>query len=266
MDAKQLFDSGNLQGAISQLTADVKASPRDLRNRIFLFELLCFTGDWQRAERQLDAVAQVSDDAKVQLGTELYRGILQAETSRRMLFQGESDQPKFLNEPPPYTSLHLQALTELNEQRFEQAEKLLNESSALRRNLQGQVDDTDFDGFQDADDLIAPFLEVIIRTDYVWLAFENIARLEIQPPRTLRDLLWIPGKVDLNEQQTIDVFIPVQYYGSSGHADDPVKLGRMTVWESVGEEKNLGKGQRTFLINGDEHPMLEIRHVQFSSL
>ena len=46
MDAKQLFDNGDLQGAISQLTADVKTNPLDLRNRIFPFELLCFMGDF----------------------------------------------------------------------------------------------------------------------------------------------------------------------------------------------------------------------------
>jgi type VI secretion system protein ImpE len=265
MDAKQLFDSGHLQAAISQLTADVKASPRDLRNRIFLFELLCFTGDWQRAERQLDAVAQVSGDATVELGIEVYRGILRAEASRRQLFQGESRQPKFLSEPPPYTALHLKALTEIIEQHFDQAETSLKESSALRKNLQGQIDDTHFDDFKDGDDLIAPFLEVIVRADYLWLALEDIVRLEIPPPRTLRDLLWIPGKVELREQQTIDVFIPVQYYGSSDHAENPVKLGRMTVWENVGEETNLGKGQRTFLIDGDERSLLEIRKAEFVS-
>src|SRR5918994_120011 len=261
MDAKHFFDSGQLQAAISQLTADVKASPRDLRNRIFLFELLCFTGDWQRAERQLDAVAQVSGDATVELGIEVYRGILRAEASRRQLFQGESRQPKFLSEPPPYTALHLKALTEIIEQHFDQAETSLKESSALRKNLPGQIDDTHFDDFKDGDDLIAPFLEVIVRADYLWLALEDIVRLEIPPPRTLRDLLWIPGKVELREQQTIDVFIPVQYYGSSDHAEDPVKLGRMTVWENVGEETNLGKGQRTFLVDGDERSLLEIRKV-----
>jgi type VI secretion system protein ImpE len=264
MDAKQLFDSGDLQGAISQLTADVKASPLNLRNRIFLFELLCFTGDFQRAERQLDAVAQVSGDATVDLGIEIYRGILRAEASRRQLFQGESRQPKFLSEPPAYTALHLKALTEIIEQHFDQAEASLKESSALRKSLQGQVDDTYFDDFKDGDDLISPFLEVIVRADYLWLALEDIVRLEIRPPRTLRDLLWIPGKVELREQQTMDVFMPVQYYGSSDHAEDPVKLGRMTVWENVGEETNLGKGQRTFLVDGDERSLLEIRKVEFA--
>jgi type VI secretion system protein ImpE len=265
MDAKQLFDSGQLQAAISQLTADVKASPRDLRRRIFLFELLSFTGDWQRAERQLDAVAQVSGDATVELGIEVYRGILRAEVNRRQLFRGESRQPKFLSEPPPYTALHLRALTEMIEQHFDQAEASLAESSALRKNLQGQLEDTRFDDFKDADDLLAPFLEIIARADYLWLALEDILRLEIQPPRTLRDLLWIPAKIELREQQTIDVFIPVQYYGSSDHAEDSVKLGRMTVWENVGGEINLGRGQRTFLIDGDERSLLEIRKLEFAS-
>ena len=264
MDAKQLFDNGDLQGAISQLVADVKANPLDLRNRIFLFELLCFMGDFQRAERQLDAVAQVSGDATVELGIELYRGILRAEASRRQLFQGQSRQPKFLSEPPPYTALHLKALTEIIQQDFDKAETSLEKSGDLRKSLHGQVDNTHFDDFKDGDDLIAPFLEIFIRADYLWLALEDIVRLEIRPPRTLRDLLWIPGKLELREQQTIDVFIPVQYYGSSDHAEDPVKLGRMTVWENVGEETNLGKGQRTFLIDGDERSLLEIRNVEFA--
>jgi type VI secretion system protein ImpE len=264
MDAKQLFDNGDLQGAIGQLTADVKSNPLDLRNRIFLFELLCFMGDLQRAERQLDAVAQVSGDATVELGIEIYRGILRAEASRRQLFQGQSRQPKFLSEPPPYTALHLKALTEIIQQDFDEAETSLKESGDLRKSLHGQIDDTHFDDFKDGDDLIAPFLEIIIRADYLWLALEDIVRLEIRPPKTLRDLLWIPGKVELGEQQTIDVFIPVQYYGSSDHAEDPVKLGRMTVWENFGEETNLGKGQRTFLIDGDERSLLEIRTVKFA--
>jgi type VI secretion system protein ImpE len=264
MDAKQLFDNGDLRGAISQLTADVKANPLDQRNRIFLFELLCFMGDSQRAERQLDAVAQVSGDATVEIGIGIYRGILRAEASRRQLFQGQSRQPKFLTEPPPYTLFHLKALSDIIERHFNEAELSLKESSDLRKSLHGQIDASYFDDFKDGDDLIAPFLEVIIGADYLWLPLEDLVRLEIRPPRTLRDLLWIPAKVELREQQTIDVFIPVQYYGSSEHAEDPVKLGRMTVWENVGEEINLGKGQRTFLIDGDERPLLEIRSVEFA--
>jgi type VI secretion system protein ImpE len=265
MDAKQLFDSGDLQGAIRQLTADVKAAPRDLRSRIFLFELFCFTADFERAKRQLDTVAQISGDAKVQLGTELYLAILEAESARRQILQGESRQPRFLFEPPPYTALHLKALNQLRDRHYEEVETLLDESRKLRKDLDGEVESIPFHDFRDGDDLLAPFLEVIVKADYVWLPLEQIARLEIEPPRTLRDLLWIPAKIEVAEQRTSDAFIPVRYYGSSDHPEDAVKLGRMTIWEPLGQETNLGKGQRTFLIDGDARSILEIRRVEFAS-
>src|SRR5262245_54915497 len=54
MHAKELLDAGHLTAAIEQLTQEVRAHPTDVRQRIFLFELLCFTGDYQRAARPLD--------------------------------------------------------------------------------------------------------------------------------------------------------------------------------------------------------------------
>jgi type VI secretion system protein ImpE len=78
MGAKELFDAGNLSGAIEQITQDVKSNPRDVKSRIFLFELLNFAAELQRAERQLDAVAQTSGEVKVEMGVQLYRGVLQA--------------------------------------------------------------------------------------------------------------------------------------------------------------------------------------------
>jgi type VI secretion system protein ImpE len=264
MDAKQLFDTGDLQGAIRQLTVDVKTNPRDLRSRIFLFELLCFTGDFERAGRQLDAVAQTSGDAKVELGSELYRRILEAEKVRGQILSGESRQPCFLFEPPSYTALHLNAFKELKDGRSEEVESLLDESRKVRKSLKGEIDTKSFLDFRDGDDLLAPFLEVIIQANYVWLPLEQVMRLEIAPPRTLRDLLWISAKIECADQRTTDAFIPVQYYGSSEHPEDSVKLGRMTIWESVGEETNLGRGQRTFLIDGNERALLETRRVEFA--
>jgi type VI secretion system protein ImpE len=265
MVAKQLFDNGDLQGAIRQLTADVKATPLELRNRIFLFELLCFAAEFERAGRQLDAVAQVSGDAGVQLGTELYRQILKAETTRRDILQGESRQPRFLLEPPSYTALHLQALDTLKHGRHKELENLLDDSRRHRKDLHGEVESVPFDDFRDGDDLLAPFLELIVQADYVWLPLEQIVRIEIAPPRTLRDLLWIPARVEVEKQQTSECFIPVRYHGSGAHPEDSVKLGRMTVWDPVGEETNLGKGQHMFLIDGNERSLLEIRRVEFAS-
>jgi len=56
--AKEMLDAGDLRGAIAATTGDVKKNPTDTQRRIFLFELLCFAGDWDRAEKQIEAVGQ----------------------------------------------------------------------------------------------------------------------------------------------------------------------------------------------------------------
>ena len=49
-EARTLYDSGQLEAAIESLIGSVKANPGDTLQRTFLFELLCFAGQWDRAE------------------------------------------------------------------------------------------------------------------------------------------------------------------------------------------------------------------------
>jgi type VI secretion system protein ImpE len=265
MGAKELFDAGNLAGAIEQVTQDVKANPRDVKSRIFLFEMLCFAGELQRAERQLDAVAQTSGDVKVEIGVELYRSALKAEGARRSFFTGASRTPKFFAEPPAYTALHIEAAAKLHANQLDEMEKLLDDSAEARRPVPGQCADKVFGDFHDGDDLLSPILEAFFQGDYYWLPLEQVSRIDIAAPRTLRDLLWTPTKVELPNHPAGDVLIPAQYYGSHSHADDLIKLGRMTDWKSVGNGTLLGVGQRTFYGDDIEYPFLEIRAIEFTS-
>src|SRR2546428_603785 len=100
MRAKELYGQGDLSGAIGELTQDVKSSPRDLRSRIFLFELLCFRGDFDRAELQLDSIAQMSGEMTVEIGVQAYRNVIAAEKARDAFYKNGKGQPKFLVEPP----------------------------------------------------------------------------------------------------------------------------------------------------------------------
>jgi type VI secretion system protein ImpE len=265
MGAKELFDAGNLSAAIEQVTQDVKANPRDVKSRIFLFEMLCFAGELQRAERQLDAVAQTSGDVKVEIGIELYRSALKAESARRSFFTGASRTPKFFSEPPAYTALHIEAAAKLNANQIDEMEKLLDESAEVRNPVKGQCGGAAFNDFHDGDDLLSPFLEVFFQGEYYWLPLDQIGRIDIQPPSTLRDLLWTSAKVELQNHPAGDVFIPAQYHGSHTHADDLIKLGRMTDWKSIGNGALLGLGQRTFFGDDTEYPLLEIRTVEFGA-
>jgi type VI secretion system protein ImpE len=264
MEAKELFKSGNLLGTIEQLTLDVKNKPLDLSSRIFLFETLCFAAEYARAERQLDAIATTSGDVKVELGVQVYKTVLEAEKKREAFFTGAQSAPKFFSEPPAYTALHLKALSSLRADNVQEVEQLLDESAALRQPATGARNGVAFNDFRDADDTLAPFLEVFFRGEYYWLPFTEVQELEVHPPATLRDLLWIPARIVLHTRPLGDVFVPVQYRGSGKHENDLVKLGRMTDWNSIGEKTLVGIGQRTFLLDETECPVLEIGKAEFS--
>ena len=152
----------------------------------------------------------------------------------------------------------------LRQDRFDELEESLTKSDELYNPSKGEKDGAAFEDFKDVDDLLGPFLEVFYQAEYFWLPFKNIKKLEIQPPHTLRDLLWIPARIDLQDKPLGEVFVPVQYYGSSQHPDDLVKLGRMTDWKTVGKETLLGAGQRMFLIDDAECSLLEIRKIEFA--
>src|SRR3954470_16505756 len=56
LSASELYKAGKLEQAIEAQVKEVRAQPADHGKRIFLFELLAFAGDLDRARRQVDAV------------------------------------------------------------------------------------------------------------------------------------------------------------------------------------------------------------------
>ena len=54
--AAELYKSGQLAEAIAAAGDEVKRHPADAARRGFLAELLCFAGDFDRADKQLDAI------------------------------------------------------------------------------------------------------------------------------------------------------------------------------------------------------------------
>lgn len=262
MKAKELLDAGHLSEAIEELNREVKAHPTDSRQRIFLFELLCFAGDYARARRQLDVIG--TESAAAEAGVQIYRSILTAEEARHRLIS-DGLRPDFLFPPPAYVLQHLEAINRLRERQPEEARNLLEESANGRPSLPGSIDGQAFADFRDADDLIAPFLELIVHDKYVWLPFDAISRVQIAPPKQLRDLLWIPATVEPRHGRVGEVFVPVLYAGSTEHADDRVKLGRMTDWQTFGDGLALGVGQRLFFADEQERAMLEVRELRFDT-
>ena len=257
LQAKSLFDQGQLGPAIEELTREVKGNPSNIGLRIFLFELLCFAGDWNRAERQLDVIGHQNAQAK--LGVEVYRNNIKAERDRRKLFD-EGVAPHFLSEPPAYIDALLSAIEQLQAGNSDEAQKLLERVEAERPRLSGKANDSAFEDFRDCDDLTGPVLELLLHDKYTWLPFEQINSIEIVAPRNLRDLLWTSVRIEAADGTVAEGFLPTLYVGSSDCPNDDVKLGRRTEWN----EKNLAVGSRLFLVDDEEKQIFETSTIEFS--
>src|SRR5512138_557657 len=96
MNAKESFKAGKIEEAMQALTATLRNDPTDVRSRTFLFELLSFMGEFDRAEKQLDILSDLSKEAG--MGTLIYRSALQAERLRREMFDKKAF-PQTVAEP-----------------------------------------------------------------------------------------------------------------------------------------------------------------------
>ena len=257
--AKALFDAGRLDEAVEELLREVKANPNDTARRTFLFELSCFSGDLDRAERQLDVIGQQS--AQAEAGVAVYRNLIRAERDRRRLLP-DGLQPHFLSEPPDYVDMHLDAVNRLREGNVEQARRALDIAEEERPAFRGKVNGRPFEDFRDYDDLFGPVLELFVQDKYTWLPFEQVVHIQIEEPKQLRDLLWTGASIQTTDK-ALKAFLPALYPGTHAHENGLVRLGRMTDWRELSSELYLGAGQHLLAVDGEEMPLLEVRSVEF---
>ncbi len=234
MKAQELFQAGKLDAAVQALGAELRDNPADARRRTFLFELLCFAGDYPRAEKQLDILA--ADGRSAEMGAMLYRAALHAERIRQTIFE-KKDYP--ITEP----------------------------ESELP--LSGTLNGKPFEFFSDADARLGARLEVFAAGDYLWIPLHHIASIELQAPTRLRDLLWTPAIVRTGRafkgKELGEVILPTLSPLSWKHPDDQVRLGRATDWQDDGDGNVVPIGQKMFSVDDDDIPILEIRKLEFAA-
>lgn len=258
MDAGGLFKAGKLQEAIEAQIQVVKSQPADNAKRMFLFELLAFSGELERAGRQIDAVKY--DEIELETEVMKYRKLLEAEQARRRLFT-EGLSPKFLIEPAPEHVRHrLQAVNRLREGDLAGAAERLAAANEASPAVHGKLNDKPFAELRDCDDLFSHVLEVMAHGNYYWVPLEQVEILAMNAPKVPRDLLWVAARIEL-EGVAGDVFLPALYPGSHEHPDPQVQLGRMTDWKAPEGGPVLGVGSRLFLADEDEIGLLEWREL-----
>jgi type VI secretion system protein ImpE len=135
--------------------------------------------------------------------------------------------------------------------------------------LAGTWNGKPFSFLEDADPRIGPKLEVYAAGQYLWLPLAHIASIEMEPPKRLRDLLWAPALVrtgpGFKGRELGEVLLPVLTPLSYAHSDDAVRLGRTTVWEEIEEGMTAPAGQKMFVVDEEEFPILELRRLEIEA-
>lgn len=259
-DAKILLEAGDLKGAIDSVLNFVRNNPTDIPARIFLFELSCFSGDWDRAEKQLDVIGH--QDANAMIGALIYRQNFKVERDRARYFS-DGLKPGIIAPPPTYVEDLLQANNRLREGNLAEARAMLDAIEEERPAFKALINGAEYSDFRDYNDSTMCIFEVIFKDSYVWLPIEQVTKIEFFKPQTLRDLYWIQARVELVDGTNGEMFFPSLYSGSSASDNDLVRLGRMTDWRDLGDDLFAGEGLKLFWMDGKDRSILDIETIEF---
>src|SRR6185295_7918334 len=92
---------------LAHLQEQVRAKPADAKLRIFLFQLLCVVGQWDRALNQLSVASNLDPDALAMAQT--YTDAVKCEAVRDDVFEGKKS-PLIFGQPEQWLALLIESL------------------------------------------------------------------------------------------------------------------------------------------------------------
>lgn len=259
---EELLAAGDPAGALKALQQQVRAKAADGRLRVFLFQLLCLLGQWQRALDQLKVCAELDAGTLAMVGT--YEPAIRCEGVREAVFAGRT-LPHVFGPPTAWVALLAQALQlDANGQPAAAASaraQALEQADASS----GQLGDVPFQWLADADSRLGPTLEVIINGRYGWLPFSHLSAVTIEPVADLRDLVWAPGHLQFVNGGDTVALLPVRYAGTPLAEGGPLVMSRQTEWLELAGGLYRGIGQRVLSSDATEVGLLEVRSIRFDA-
>ncbi|GAC21708.1 type VI secretion system accessory protein TagJ [Paraglaciecola arctica] len=258
MNAESLLKSGDLASCKIQLFNEIKKDPSNLQLRIFLFQLSCINRDWQRAVTQLDVLKDLSDSTLAMVST--YKQLIECEFRREKVLSGDI-QPICFGEPSSWLASYVEAYKQYCLNDIKQANELLQNGAELAPAISGTIDDEPFEWLSDGDVRFGPAIEVMLNGGYYWLPLEYISEINFEPVDDLRDLVWRPANLTLKNKGQLVVFMPVRY-PITAQTTDAQLLARTCDWQEPLEHFYVGSGQRVFITDKAEYPILNIKSIK----
>jgi type VI secretion system protein ImpE len=259
--AEQALRDGDPFAALKALQNDVRAQPADGKLRVFLFQLLCVLGQWERALNQLDVAAQLDPGALAMAQT--YREAVRCEALRAHVFEG-SKAPMVFGEPEQWLAYLIEAMLLTGRGRVDEAQALRTKAFEQAPESGGTLDERAFAWIADADMRLGPVLEGVINGRYYWVPFARILRLDIEAPSDLRDVVWTPAHLQLENGGEAYALIPTRYPGTEKVEDASLLLARRTEWEEPRPAFFCGLGQRVLATDLGEMSLMDLRQVSFA--
>src|SRR5262245_22524683 len=169
--AEQTLKSGDPVAALAQLQEQVRAKPADPKLRIFLFQLLCVLGKWDRALNQLDVASGLDPEAIAMQKT--YGDAVRCEAVRNDVFDGKKS-PMIFGQPDQWLALLIESLLVSGRGEASRSEELRARAFEEAPTSQGDIDGRPFSWIADADSRIGPVLEAVINGRYYWVPYSRL--------------------------------------------------------------------------------------------
>ena len=257
--AEERIRANDPKAALAALTAAVKAKPANPKLRIFMAQLLCVLGQWERAHTQLNVVADM--DAEAGPMREMVGYALRCELLRAAVFAGRRS-PMVFGQPDEWMAVLIESLLQASQGEaalsIELAERAFEAAPATR----GRINGAPFEWIADADSRLGPVLEAMINGRYYWIPFSRLASVSIDAPSDLRDRVWLPAKLSFANGGEAIAMIPTRYPGSEASADGAIQMAARTDWIDLGQARFAGLGQRVLVTDEGEHDMLGVRLIE----
>lgn len=249
-----------LDEALAALQEQVRSEPERVQHRVFLFQLLAVLGRWERALGQLEVIEQLDPKALPMVYT--YRRAIAAESARAEVFAGRAS-PVIFGAPEAWMAWLVEGLRLTAAGDHAAAGELRARAFDAAPATAGDLDGEAFAWIADADARLGPMLEAILNGRYGWLPFHRVRAVRLERPADLRDLVWMPAFLTLEDGAEVAALVPARYPGSEAGADD-VRRSRRTEWKELGLGTGCwaGLGQRMLVTDRGEHPLLDVRAVR----
>lgn len=259
MSAEELLMAGDTAGSLAALTEQVRAHPADSKRRVFLAQLLCVLGQWERALNQLEVAAEL--DALAVPMKQVYGDAIRCEGLRAAVFAGKRT-PMVFGQPDEWLALLIESLMQ------EGRGAAPNVTQALRQRAfdeapatSGQIDDKPFAWIADADMRLGPVLEAYVNGRYYWVPFARLAKVTMEAPEDLRDCVWTPANLVFSNGGEALALIPTRYPGSEHAEDGALQLARRTEWSEPQPDLWVGLGQRMLSTDSGDHAIMDTRQI-----